>query len=283
MNESAVCARGVVKRYGAKEVLRGVDLTVPTGSVVAVLGPNGAGKTTLIEILEGLRSRTSGSVDVLGVDPGTAPRRWRDRLGVVLQGNGDHRGWTVTTVVSEFARYYSQPRDPGEVLRDVGLEEHSRARVEKLSGGLRRRLDIALGIIGRPELLFLDEPTTGFDPEIRRSFWKLIGRINAEGATVILTSHYLDEVEALADHVVVLTEGTVAASGKPDDIGLALHLPSRVTWRQADGDYSVETDRPDEFVKSLPDGVIADGSLSVRRPSLEDRYLALIGATDVNQ
>lgn len=280
MSDMAVMARGVVKRYGSEVVLKGVDLDVPFGSIFAVLGPNGAGKTTLVEILEGLRRRSRGTVSVLGTDPGSAPRKWRDRIGVVLQDNGDHRGWTVETVVTEFARYYSDARDPVAVLQDVGLEQHRKARVDKLSGGLRRRLDVALGIVGNPELLFLDEPTTGFDPEIRRSFWGLIRRIASEGTTIILTSHYLDEVEALADHVAVLKQGKVIAADSPDAIGLGMGLPTRVTWREADVQHSIETNRPDEFVRSLPNGVVADGTLNVRPPSLEDRYLALIGDSD---
>src|SRR2546429_8824246 len=195
---------GLRMAYDGFEAVRAIDLRVGRGEIFTFLGPNGAGKTTTVEILEGHRRRTAGEVTVLGEDPAKAGRAWRSRLGIVLQTATDAAELTVAETVRHFAKYYPDPRDPDEVIDKVGLTEKAKARVKSLSGGQRRRVDVALGIIGRPELLFLDEPTTGFDPEARRQFWTLIGDLAAEGTTILLTTHYLDEAEALADRVAVL-------------------------------------------------------------------------------
>ncbi len=201
---TAVSVRGLRKQYPGHLAVAGIDLDIAQGEVFSLLGPNGAGKTTTVEILEGHRLRTDGEATVLGEDPGKAGRAWRSRIGIVLQTANDAAELTVAETVRHFAKYYPNPRDPEEVIEKVGLTEKSRSRVKSLSGGQRRRVDVALGIIGRPELLFLDEPTTGFDPEARRQFWGLIGGLAEEGTTILLTTHYLDEAEALADRVAVI-------------------------------------------------------------------------------
>ena len=218
-NPRAVDVTGLHKRYGDKAAVDGLDLHVEVGEIVAVLGPNGAGKTTTVEILEGYRHRDSGKVTVLGEDPQHAGRPWRARVGVVLQDVASGSEATVEELVRHYALFYPAPRDPDEVIAVVGLEEKRRTRVRHLSGGQRRRLDVALGVVGRPELLFLDEPTTGFDPEARHAFWDLIGALRAGGTTILLTTHYLDEAEHLADRVVVVTEGHVVAEGAPATLG----------------------------------------------------------------
>jgi ABC-2 type transport system ATP-binding protein len=277
---AAVSVRGLRRCYGGVPALDGVDLDIAPGEVFAVLGPNGAGKTTMIEILEGYRDRDGGTVSVLGADPARAGRRWRSRIGIVLQLAGD-RGFelTVAELVREFASFYPRPRDPGEVIELVGLTPKAGARTRSLSGGQQRRLDVALGIVGRPELLFLDEPTTGFDPEARRQFWDLIRRLAADGTTIMLTTHYLDEAEALAGRVAVLAGGRVAAVGDPGTLGGRKTADALVGWDTPGGRTTVRTPEPARVVTGLSDALGGEvPGLTVTRPSLEDVYLELIGA-----
>jgi ABC-2 type transport system ATP-binding protein len=272
---SPIEVSGLRKAYGGRPVVDGVDLDVAAGEVFALLGPNGAGKTTTIEILEGHRRRDGGSVTVLGTDPATAGPRWRARIGVVLQHATDAGELTVRESVRHYAGYYPARRDADEVIAAVGLTEKAGARVRTLSGGQRRRLDVALGIVGRPELVFLDEPTTGFDPEARRQFWGLIRSLAADGTTVLLTTHYLDEAEALAGRLAVLSAGRVVAEGTAATIGGRDRAAAIVSWRDADGFHEVRTGEPEAVVARLGPAVT---DLSVTRPSLEDVYLTLIGA-----
>ncbi|MCB7136798.1 ABC transporter ATP-binding protein [Cellulosimicrobium marinum] len=276
----AIEVRGLRKRYGAKQAVAGVDLRVERGEIVALLGPNGAGKTTTVEILEGFRSRDAGDVSVLGADPQTAGRAWRDRIGVVLQDSRDLTEFTVAEIVAHFAGFYAAPRDPEQVIDAVGLREKARTRTRQLSGGQRRRLDVALGIVGRPELVFLDEPTTGFDPQARRAFWDLVRALRDDGTTILLTTHYLDEAAQLADRVAVLRDGVVVALDAPDRLGGPDARRPVVRWTQDGVRRSRSTARPTALVAELaaasPDGEVPD--LEVARPSLEDVYLDLIGA-----
>jgi ABC-2 type transport system ATP-binding protein len=279
MSENALRVRGLHKRYpGApRPAVDGVDLDVERGEVLALLGPNGAGKTTTVEVLEGYRNRDGGEVEVLGTDPAHAGRRWRSRIGIVLQTAADQAELTPAEIVRHFATYYPAPRDPDEVLRLVGLWEHRRTRARKLSGGQRRRLDVALGIVGRPELLFLDEPTTGFDPQARRDFWDLVRALAAHGTTILLTTHYLDEAEALADRIAVIAGGRLVAEGPPATIGGRHRAPATVQWF-ADGMRRTErTTSPAALVARLAARYGDDvPGLTVSRPSLEDVYLELI-------
>ena len=212
-DELAISVRGLRKSYGGNAAVSGVDLEVHRGEVFALLGPNGAGKTTTVEILEGYRNRDDGEVAVLGVDPAHGDAAWRSRVGIVLQGTGEFDELTVAEVVHHFAAFYPFADDPDKVIARVGLEAKRKARTHSLSGGQKRRLDVALGIIGRPELLFLDEPTTGFDPEARREFWELIRDLAAAGTTIVLTTHYLDEADSMAERVIVIVRGRLAAAG----------------------------------------------------------------------
>jgi ABC-2 type transport system ATP-binding protein len=281
MDESvAIRVSGLRKRYGSVAALDGVDLEIARGEVFAVLGPNGAGKTTMIEILEGYRERDGGTAVVLGEDPARAGRRWRSRIGIVLQ-LASERGFEVTVaeLVRQFAAFYPRPRDPGEVIELVGLTDKADARMRSLSGGQQRRLDVALGIIGQPELLFLDEPTTGFDPEARRQFWDLIRRLAADGTTILLTTHYLNEAEALAGRVAVLTGGRIAAVGDPGTLGGRATADACVSWDGPEGRRSLWTPVPARVVTDLADAVGGEvPGLTVTRPTLEDVYLDLIGA-----
>lgn len=277
----AVEVRGLRKRYGAKQAVDGIDLRVERGEIFAVLGPNGAGKTTTVEILEGFRRRDAGEVRVLGEDPQTAGRAWRARIGVVLQDSRDQAELTVAELVRHFATFYAAPRDPDEVIDAVGLREKARTRTRQLSGGQRRRLDVALGIVGRPELLFLDEPTTGFDPQARRAFWALVKSLREDGTTILLTTHYLDEAAHLADRAAVVRSGQVVALDAPDRLGGPAARRPVVRWLEDGAWHAERTDSPTELVARVaarvgaPDGEVP--GLEVARPSLEDVYLELIG------
>ncbi|MFI2370940.1 ABC transporter ATP-binding protein [Streptomyces sp. NPDC018833] len=265
-------------RYGSRDVLHGVDLDVQRGEVLALLGPNGAGKSTTIEILEGFRRRSSGDVSVLGTDPENAGDAWRARVGIVMQSWRDHARWRVQDLVEHFALYYPGAREPQELLDTVGLTEQAGQECQKLSGGQRRRLDVALGIIGKPELLFLDEPTTGFDPEARRDFHTLVERLSSvEGMTVLLTTHDLAEAERLADHIAVLVGGRLIASGSIDQLAAQIQADAEVRWSEAGERHHQQTNDPSRLVWELHTrlgGPIPD--LEVRRPTLEDTYLGML-------
>jgi len=289
--ETAIEVRGLRKAYRDNVAVDGVDLDVARGEIFALLGPNGAGKTTTVEILEGYRKRDAGTVSVLGVDPalangkrGTgidpAAKRWRERIGIVLQGTGEFDELTVGEVVRHFAQFYPAPDDPAEVIARVGLTAKTAARTHTLSGGQKRRLDVALGIVGKPDLLFLDEPTTGFDPEARREFWALIRALQAAGTTIVLTTHYLEEAEALADRVAVIAAGRLLAVDTPQLLGNRDAALATVSWRKPDGAWErTQTKTPTAVVADLAarfDGEVP--GLTVTRPTLEDVYLDLIGA-----
>lgn len=271
----AISANNVTKMYENFTALAGVSLQVNPGECLALLGPNGAGKTTLTEILEGYRKRDGGEAEVLGVDPGKPTDGWRAKIGIVLQNASDMPDLTVDETIKQFARYYPNPADPEHVIAAVGLTEKSRSRNGKLSGGQRRRLDVALGIIGNPDVLFLDEPTTGFDPEARREFWVLIKRLKSEGTTILLTTHYLDEAQYLADRVAVIARGRIVAQGSPESIG---HRSDAIVgWSEDGREMSVPTNEPTALITQLRLRFEAEiPNLSVRRASLEDAYLELI-------
>jgi ABC-2 type transport system ATP-binding protein len=299
----AVRTQGLRKSYGEIEAVAGVDLEIARGEVFGLLGPNGAGKTTTVEILEGHRERTSGEVSVLGFDPGRRQRAFRERIGIVLQEGGVEPSFTVREAVELYGAAYPSPRDAGEVVSLVGLDEKSEERIETLSGGQRRRLDLALGIVGDPELIFLDEPTTGFDPSARRRSWELIENLKSLGKTILLTTHYMDEAQNLADRVAVIAKGVIVAEGSPDSIagrnvGLArvafrvpaghsageLPLPRDAQPSAADGFVTFETETPTAALAPLTQwaqskGVELEG-LEVTRPSLEDVYIDLTRAED---
>jgi len=274
----AIEAWGLRKAYGKRNAVDGLDLTVDRGEVFALLGPNGAGKTTCVEILEGYRRRDSGDVIVLGADPEHGDADWRARIGIVLQGTGEFDELRVEEVVRLFAGYYPDPDDPVAVIERVGLAEKRRALTHTLSGGQKRRLDVALGIVGRPQLLFLDEPTTGFDPEARRAFWELIRDLAAAGTTILLTTHYLDEAEALADRVGVIAGGRLIAVGRPTELGGRSTASAMVSWYGPDGIESARTAEPTAFVLDLAQafGGAEVPGLTVTRPTLEDVYLEMI-------
>jgi ABC-2 type transport system ATP-binding protein len=276
--EQAVTARGLGKRYGGRAVLDGLDLEVRRGECFALLGPNGAGKTTTIEILEGVRRRDAGDVRVLGEDPALAGRGWRDRIGVVSQGEGAGQALSVRETLDHFARYHGQARSTGDLLAAVGLEESAGVRVERLSGGQRRRLAVALGVQGRPELLFLDEPTTGMDPVARRQFWELIRGLRADGTTILLTTHYLDEAAELADRVGVVSGGRLVDVAPPDELGADLRRRTTVSWLEAGARRQVRTEAPSAVLRDLLAVHGEIPGLSVTRPGLEDVYLQMVGA-----
>jgi ABC-2 type transport system ATP-binding protein len=271
------------KSYGSFTAVNGISLTINEGEIFAILGPNGAGKTTTVEILEGFRTADSGFVSVLGTDPSIKGREaleWRNRIGIVLQSTQDTAELTALEAITHFSSYYSNPRDPQEVIELVGLSDKANDRARTLSGGQRRRLDVALGIVGHPELLFLDEPTTGFDPEARRAFWTLIKQLRNEGTTIVLTTHYLEEAEELADRVAVMNHGEILEVATPALLGGRNTLKAIVSWRENGAMRSEESATPTQFVAELSSrlgGEIPD--LSIRRPSLEDIYLSMIGAT----
>lgn len=281
---SLIEVKGLKKSYGSVHAVRGVDLAIEQGEIFSLLGPNGAGKTTTVEILEGFRDRDAGSVSVLGSDPrikGEESRIWRDRIGIVLQSSADAGDLTVAETIHHFSGYYSKPRDVDEVINSVGLKEKEKALIRTLSGGQRRRLDVALGIIGNPELLFLDEPTTGFDPEARRAFWTLLQQLRNDGTTILLTTHYLDEAEALADRVAVINHGLIVEVSTPAQLGGRATSQAKVQWRDGSTIKSESTDNPTALVSRLSSefgGEIPE--LVVIRPSLEDIYLEMIGGVD---
>jgi ABC-2 type transport system ATP-binding protein len=279
MAGAAVEVAGLRRAYGETRAVDGVDLTVAAGECVAVLGPNGAGKTTTVEILEGFRRRDDGDVRVLGVDPATAGRDWRARIGIVLQSDDERLDMSVSELVRHFARYYPDPRDPDELVDAVGLRAKADTRGRALSGG--QRLDVALGIVGRPELVFLDEPTTGFDPEARRSFWDLVDGLRADGTTVLLTTHYLEEAERLADRVVVVDRGRVVAEGPPATLGGRAARRAVVHWDEGGEPRHEQTETPTAVVAALAQRFGGEvPGLRVQRPTLEDVYLGLVGAAE---
>ncbi len=300
MSDTAVSIKGLRKSYGDFEAVKGVDLEIPVGEVFAILGPNGAGKTTTVEILEGYRERTSGEVSVLGADPGRPTRAWRERIGIVLQESEQGTLLTVRETLAMYAGYYSNPRGVAETIQMVGLTEKSDVRAGKLSGGQKRRLDVGLALIGDPDLIFLDEPTTGFDPEARREAWKVIASMRDLGKTILLTTHYMEEAQILADQIAVFSGGEIVARGTPDEIGGRKSLPSRIEFalparvaatdlppefRAAaddDGRVSLAAEDPTRMVHEITGWALERGidleELAVVRPSLEDVYLDLTSA-----
>ena len=289
----AISIRGLRKSYGPIEAVRGIDLEIRSGEVFALLGPNGAGKTTTVEILEGYRSRDGGEVSVLGYDPGRNQRAMKERIGIVLQSTGVDPYLSVREVVALHAGYFPAPRDVDEVIALAGLTEQRDRRVKRLSGGQRRRVDLAVALVGDPQLLFLDEPTTGFDPSARRQAWGMVRELAGLGKTVVLTTHFMDEAQALADRVAIIAAGRIVAEGTPQSLGgdaversrvrFALpdecDLPDRFGARLTDGVYELETDAPTRLLNRLTEWALSADvdllRLEVLRPSLEDVYLAL--------
>jgi len=275
---SAIAVRGLRKSYGGLEAVRGIDFEVERGEVFGLLGPNGAGKTTTVEILEGYRKRDAGEVEVLGTDPAAARGDWRERIGVVLQSSAMYETLSAAEMLKLFAGYYRESRPVDEVIALVGLQEKRDERVRRLSGGQRRRLDLALALIGDPELIFLDEPTTGFDPRARRQAWETIRGLRGLGKTILLTTHYLDEAEQLADRVAVLAHGQIVASGTPAELTGAVRA-TEIRYRENGREVVLETDEPTRALHELTARALAANTelegLEVRRPSLEEVYLSL--------
>jgi ABC-2 type transport system ATP-binding protein len=275
---SAISVRGLRKSYDGNEALRGIDFEIRAGEVFGLLGPNGAGKTTTIEILEGYRKRDAGEVEVLGIDPQHAGRAWREKVGVVLQSSSLYPNLTVRESLRTFGGYYERSRNVDEVVEIVGLGEKADARVRTLSGGQKRRLDLGLALVGDPELIFLDEPTTGFDPGARRTAWETIRNLRSLGKTILLTTHYLDEAEQLADRVAVLRDGEIVREGKPSEL-TAASAETEIRFSR-NGEVVVEhTKEPTQRLHELiheAGGAELEG-LEVRRPTLEDVYLELTG------
>ena len=299
MSEVAIRAVGLRKSYGEFEAVRGIDLEVSAGEVFAFLGPNGAGKTTTVEILEGYRERSDGEVSVLGLDPAAPTREWRERVGLVLQQCRMIPELTVRETLTMYAGYFATPRGVEETIELIGLGPKAETRAAKLSGGQQRRLDVGIALIGDPELLFLDEPTTGFDPSARRQAWEVIANLKSLGKTIFLTTHYMDEAQRLADRVAIISAGRIVAEGRPDDLGDRERRPATVRFRLpattprtelpdglqltngADGEVELTTSEPVATLNSLTGWALErsidlDG-LEVHRPSLEDIYLELTG------
>ncbi len=279
MSDPVISIRGLRKSYGDAEAVRGIDLEVERGEVFAFLGPNGAGKTTTVEILEGYRKRSAGEVSVLGEDPEHGDRRWRERIGIVLQSCRLDPYLTVRESLALYAGYYSAPRPIEETIELVGLADKADARARALSGGQQRRLDVGMALIGDPELLFLDEPTTGFDPSARRQAWETIAGLRELGKTVFLTTHYMDEAQRLADRVTIIARGGIVARGTPEDLGDRESRPARISYREDGREVALETTTPVKTLNELTGKALAEGreleGLEVARPSLEDVYLEL--------
>jgi ABC-2 type transport system ATP-binding protein len=275
---TVVSVRGLRKSYGEFEAVKGLDFELRTGEVFGLLGPNGAGKTTTVEILEGYRERDAGEVEVLGADPAKAGLDWRGRIGVVLQSSAMYENLTVAESLAHFGGYYDRPRPVDEVVELIGLTEKRDDRVRRLSGGQRRRLDLGLALVGDPELIFLDEPTTGFDPGARRRAWETIRSLSSLGKTILLTTHYLDEVEHLADRVAVLREGRIVASGTPQELTTTTPA-TEIRYRENGREVVLQTEEPTRVVHELTERALARNEelegLQVRRASLEEVYLSL--------
>jgi len=280
---TAILVRDLRKSYGAYEALRGIDFDIAEGEVFGLLGPNGAGKTTTVEILEGYRRRDAGEVTVLGHDPARGGSSFRERIGVVLQQSQLFPNLTVWETHRMFAGYYEHPRDTNEVISLVGLDQKRDARVKTLSGGQKRRLDLGVALVGDPDLIFLDEPTTGFDPAARRAAWDMIRSLRSLGKTILLTTHYLDEAEQLADRVAVLREGRIVREGTPTELTGETH-ETEIHYRRDGEEVVIRTTEPTRLLHELTQAALAEGreleSLEVRRPTLEDVYLLLTTGTD---
>ncbi|HEY5332274.1 MAG TPA: ABC transporter ATP-binding protein [Solirubrobacterales bacterium] len=285
MPDPAISIHGLRMSYGENEAVRGIDLEVAAGEIFAFLGPNGAGKTTTVEILEGYRKRTGGEVKVLGEDPEHAGSAWRDRIGIVLQSNSLDPYLTVRESLELYAGYFSHPRSVEETIALIGLEGKADDRARKLSGGQQRRLDVGMALVGDPELLFLDEPTTGFDPSARRQFWEVIESLQRLGKTIFLTTHYMDEAQRLADRVTIIAGGEIVAEGTPEDLGERDKATTTIRYRDAAGEeVTIETVDPVRELQRLTTAALERGEelegLEVTRPSLEDVYLDLTSAVE---
>jgi ABC-2 type transport system ATP-binding protein len=282
--EHVISISGLRMSYGETEAVRGIDLEVAAGEIFAFLGPNGAGKTTTVEILEGYRRRTGGEVTVLGEDPEKAGRGWRERIGIVLQSSRLDPYLTVRESLGLYAGYFRTPRPVDEVIELVGLGGKAEERARRLSGGQQRRLDVGMALVGDPELLFLDEPTTGFDPSARRQFWDVIAGLRELGKTVFLTTHYMEEAQRLADRVTIIARGEVIARGAPGDLGERERQATKISYRVNGREVVVETTTPVKTLNELTAAALAKGEelegLEVRRPSLEDVYLELTAAAE---
>jgi ABC-2 type transport system ATP-binding protein len=276
---TAISVRDLHKSYGQHEAVRGISFDIPEGEVFGLLGPNGAGKTTTVEILEGYRKRDAGDVSVLGFDPAHAEQSFRERIGVVLQQSQLFANLTVREIHRMFAGYYDHPRNVDEVIDLVGLGEKRDARVKSLSGGQKRRLDLGVALVGDPDLVFLDEPTTGFDPAARRAAWEMIRSLRSLGKTILLTTHYLDEAEQLADRVAVLREGKIVREGTPAELTGGTASETEIRYRRDGSEVILRTTEPTKLLHELTTEALDEGreleGLTVRRPTLEDVYLTL--------